>query len=64
MLHPMSKATHTAGDDVARERDNDHFHVCGECGQTFDLRSLAQVVHHDGFGHKPLTAAELVSLPH
>ena len=35
-----------------------HFHVCGDCGQEFDLQSLAQLIHHNAFGHKPLGEVE------
>ncbi|RWE38630.1 MAG: hypothetical protein EOS78_13255 [Mesorhizobium sp.] len=35
-------------------RDEDHFHKCGACGQTIDLRDLRQVIWHNKPGHKPL----------
>ena len=40
----------------------EHFHVCGDCGQAFDLRSLVQVIHHNEPRHNPLTQAELSEL--
>lgn len=48
--------------DGEPQDEAEHFHVCGDCGQAFDLRSLAQVRHHDESGHKPLTEAELSEL--
>ena len=37
-------------------------HICGDCGQAIDLRSLAEVIHHDKPGHQPLSPAELARL--
>ena len=40
--------------------DNDHaeelgyFATCAACGQTYDRRVGAEVLHHDAPGHKPL----------
>ena len=37
-----------------RPDDENHFHKCGACGQTFDLRDLRQVIWHEKPGHEPL----------
>lgn len=42
----------TTNDPV--EREEDHFFVCPECGQTVDYRKLGDVFYHDEPGHKPL----------
>jgi hypothetical protein len=31
----------------------EHFHVCGHCGQSVDMRQLADVFYHHEPGHKP-----------
>ena len=41
------------------ENEDKYVHVCGECGQAFDLRSLSQVIHHDKQGHEPLAEGQL-----
>jgi hypothetical protein len=38
------------------------FCICDECGQAFDTRSIAQVVHHEELGHEPLSESELTDL--
>ncbi|RWJ66376.1 MAG: hypothetical protein EOR34_28585 [Mesorhizobium sp.] len=37
--------------DLAEE---EHFVRCPMCGQAFDMRSFAEVMHHTEPGHKPL----------
>jgi hypothetical protein len=39
-----------------------YFENCRSCGQTINLRSLDEVLHHDKPGHRPLTDAELIAL--
>jgi hypothetical protein len=34
--------------------EREHFEKCPVCGQAFDLRDLAQVLHHDTPDHKPI----------
>ncbi|RUV07433.1 hypothetical protein EOA79_04510 [Mesorhizobium sp. M1A.F.Ca.IN.020.03.2.1] len=34
--------------------ERDHFHKCGACGQTIDLRDLRQVIWHERPGHEQL----------
>jgi hypothetical protein len=36
------------------ENELDHFMVCPECGQAFDMRRLGDALHHNEPGHKPL----------
>jgi len=36
------------------EREEDHFMLCPECGQAFDMRNLGEVLHHHEPGHDPL----------
>ena len=35
------------------------FQECAACGQSFDTRSLAQILHHKEPDHRPFTEAEL-----
>lgn len=44
------------GKRVGPEPDDeaDHFMVCGDCGQSFDMRDLGQVLYHAEAGHKPI----------
>ena len=32
----------------------EHFIVCGDCGQAYDMRELGEVVHHLESDHRPL----------
>ena len=34
--------------------ESDHFMNCPECGQSFDMGDLEQVLHHNMPGHQPL----------
>lgn len=36
------------------ENEADHFMLCPECGQAFDMRLLGDALHHDQPGHLPL----------
>ncbi|HWK66112.1 MAG TPA: hypothetical protein VNS34_14310 [Rhizobiaceae bacterium] len=36
----------------------EYFEHCPSCGQDFDARDLAQVVHHNTPGHEPLSEEE------
>jgi hypothetical protein len=40
--------------DIEITDEIDHFDICPECGQAFDMRELAEVLHHDEEGHQPL----------
>jgi hypothetical protein len=66
LAHDKNPVQGFRGGRIGREakRQAEHFHLCGDCGQAFDLRSLAQVTHHDRTGHKPLSEAELSQLSH
>lgn len=33
----------------------EHFCICEECGQAFDMRELGEVFHHSEPGHDPLS---------
>lgn len=35
------------------ESEADHYKVCKECGQAFDMRELSEVFYHDIPGHQP-----------
>lgn len=35
-------------------RESEHFMLCPHCGQAIDMRELAQALHHDMPGHKPI----------
>jgi hypothetical protein len=41
-------------EDAVVTHESEHFEVCPVCGQAFDLRDLAQVLHHDQPEHEPL----------
>jgi len=64
LAHDKSRLKGVRGHRVSGESDDEsgHFHICGECGQAFDLSSLPQVIHHDKIGHEPLSEAQLAKL--
>jgi hypothetical protein len=50
---------HLRGKRLGREpKEVEHFVTCAACGQSFDMRSLAQAFHHNETGHHRLTDAE------
>jgi hypothetical protein len=49
-------------DDDMPDREPRNFMSCVICGQTIDMRSIAQTVHHNKPEHVPLTNAELADL--
>ena len=60
----MDEISNIGGKRVDGEpaEDAEHFTVCPDCGQAFDMRSFAQLLHHDEDGHAPMTEAELTAL--
>lgn len=40
--------------DGAPDNEEDHYYICGECGQAVDMRNLGEVFHHEEPGHERL----------
>lgn len=40
--------------DVEPIDELEHYGICPECGQAFDMRELAEVFHHEEEGHQRL----------
>lgn len=51
-LHRIKPGVRVGGEPA---REAEHFMICPECGQAFDMRNLAEVFHHEQPDHQPLT---------
>jgi hypothetical protein len=50
-----------AGEPPASE--DGYFYACPDCGQAVDERDLAQVIHHEEPGHKPMKLPRRILRP-
>ncbi|ESW79457.1 hypothetical protein X772_27265 [Mesorhizobium sp. LSJC280B00] len=39
--------------DASPLREEEYFVVCPACGQAFDIRCMAEALHHNELGHEP-----------
>jgi len=51
-----------APQEASKRHLTEYAETCRSCGQTINLRSLDEVLHHDKPGHRPLTDSELTAL--
>ncbi|MER8708291.1 hypothetical protein [Mesorhizobium sp. M0323] len=39
--------------DASPLREEEYYVVCPACGQAFDIRCMAEALHHNELGHEP-----------
>ncbi|MER8974107.1 MULTISPECIES: hypothetical protein [unclassified Mesorhizobium] len=39
--------------DASPLREEEYFVLCPACGQAFDIRCMAEALHHNELGHEP-----------